>query len=57
MTNMNTVNEKLIQNVKDSIFCELVDYGVSAGEAYDLSLMDFDPLEIMEEINLESSAF
>lgn len=54
---MNTINEKLIQTVQDSITCDLIDYGLPAGEAYDLAHADFDPLEIMENVNLESAQF
>jgi hypothetical protein len=54
---MNTANEQLIQTVKDNIACNLMDYGVTAGEAYDLAHIDFDPLEIMDNVNLESAQF
>lgn len=54
---MNTINEQLIQSVKDSITCDLMDHGVPAGEAYDLAHFDFDPLEIMDSVNLESALF
>jgi len=54
---MNTLNEQLIQVVKDNIACDLMDYGVVAGEAYDLAREDFDALAIMENIDLESTLF
>lgn len=54
---MNTLNEQLIQTVKDNIACDLMDYGVTAGQAYDLAHVDFDPIEIMDSVNLESALF
>lgn len=54
---MNTLNEQLIQAVKDNIACDLMDYGVTAGQAYDLAHVDFDPIEIMDSVNLESALF
>lgn len=54
---MNTLNEQLIQTVRDNIACDLMDYGVTAGEAYDLAHVDFDPVEIMDSVNLESALF
>jgi len=54
---MKTLNEKLIQSVKDSIFCELVDYGTPVGEAYELSHVDIDPVEVMESVSFEGASF
>ena len=54
---MNTLNEQLIQTVRDNIACDLMDYGVTAGESYDLAHVDFDPVEIMNNVNLESALF
>ena len=34
-----------------------MDYGVTAGQAYDLAHVDFDPIEIMDSVNLESALF
>ena len=54
---MNTLNEQLIQVVTDNVFCDLVDYGVHAGEAYELSHVDVDPLEVMASVNFEGTTF
>ena len=55
VSDMNTVNEQLIQIVTDNVFCDLVDYGVPAGQAYELSHIDIDPLEVMANVNLEGA--
>ena len=57
LPHMKTLNEKLIQSVKDSIFCELVDYGTPVGEAYELSHVDIDPVEVMENVSFEGASF
>lgn len=52
-----TLNEAITQSISDSVYCELVDMGIDETSAYDMSRENFDPIEIMANVNLESALF